>query len=136
MSPPSEASRLSIGERLRHQRIEVLGKGLRETARLLDVAPAHLTDLEKDRRTPSEALLLRIARVYDIDEATLRSGWGKADVSVGEIASRSPTTAAKAPELLRAASDLSAEQWDSLIEQARSMAAKVKRRSSRTKKSS
>lgn len=120
-----------IGELLREQRVAVLGKGLRETAALLDIAPAHLTDIEKGRRNPSEELLLRIVKIYGIDEATLRSGWGKAETVVGEIASRTPTTAAKAPELLRAANNLAPEQWDALIAQAKRMAGKVRKKSPR-----
>ncbi len=116
-----------IGEILRERRVEVLDKGLRETAKLLDIAPAHLTDIEKGRRGPSEALLLRISTVYGIDEATLRSGWGKAETVVGEIAAESPTTAEKAPALLRAARDLSGTDWDTLIEQAKKLADKKKR---------
>lgn len=123
-SRPRQPDLPPIGETLRERRVAVMNKSLRETAKLLDIAPAHLTDIEKGRRNPSQDLLLRIAKVYNIDEATLRAGWGKAQTVVGQIASKNPTTAAKAPELLRAASDLSAEQWDKLIAQARSLAAK------------
>jgi len=122
--------RVPIGERLRIQRIETLGRGLRETARLLDVAPAHLTDLEKGRRSPSQALLGRIARVYEIDEAELRAGWGKAEAVVGEIASKSPTAAAKAPALLRAAKDFDAAQWDEIIATAQRLAKKTRKKTS------
>lgn len=117
-----------IGETLRRRRVEILGLGLREMARRLDIAPAHLTDLEKGRRTPSEDLLMRIAREYGIEQAVLRAGWGKAETIVGEIASQSPTTAAKAPELLRAASTLDTDQWDALIRQAKALAGKPSRR--------
>lgn len=120
-----------IGEVLRARRVEVMGKGLRETASLLGVAPAHLTDIEKGRRSPSHDLLLRIVKVYGIDEATLRAGWGKAETVVGEIASSSPTAAAKAPDLLRAAQGLDASQWDTLIAQARAMAGKQAKSSKR-----
>lgn len=120
-----------IGETLRERRVGIMGKGLRETAALLDIAPAHLTDIEKGRRNPSEELLIRIARVYCVPEAALRAGWGKAETVVGEIASRTPTTAEKAPELLRAANNLAPEQWDALIAQAKSMAAKVRKKSPR-----
>lgn len=131
MTPSPNQPGAPIGETLRRRRVDVLAKSLRETAKLLDIAPAHLTDIEKGRRNPSEELLLRIARVYGIDEATLRSGWRRAETVVGEIASRTPTTAAKAPELLRAANELAPEQWDALIAQAKSMAAKVKPKSPR-----
>ena len=51
-----------IGDILRRQRTEVLGKGLREMARQLGTAPAHLTDIEHGNRSPSEGLLVKIAR--------------------------------------------------------------------------
>lgn len=111
-----------IGEKLRIQRVEVVNRGLREMAGLLDIAPAHLTDIEKGRRTPSEALLLRIAEHYHLPIADLRSGWSRPDAIVSEVASQSSTTAAKVPEFLRTARNLSSEQWDRLIRQAGKMA--------------
>lgn len=88
-------------------------------ARELAIAPAHLTDIEKGRRTPSEDLLMRISKAYGIAEAELRSGWNRPDTVVAEIASQDPVTAAKVPEFLRTARKLTPEQWDNLIEQAR-----------------
>jgi transcriptional regulator with XRE-family HTH domain len=111
-----------IGEKLRLQRVEVLNKGLREMAGLLDIAPAHLTDIEKGRRTPSEALMLKMAEQYHLPLADLRSGFSRPDAIVSEVASQNPTTAAKVPEFLRTARNLSAEQWDRLIRQASRMA--------------
>jgi len=119
---PREQQPIPIGDRLRKLRIEVLNRGLRETAGLLNIAPAHLTDIEKGRRSPSESLLGRIAKVYRIAEAELRSGWSKPEAVVGEIASQSATTAAKVPQFLREARNLSPEQWDRLIKQAGKMA--------------
>lgn len=113
-----------IGDRLRRQRIEVLKKSLRQTASDLSIAPAHLTDIEKGRRSPSEELLLRIARIYRLDEQTLRKAWGKMNAVVGEVFAESETTAAKVPEFLRTARELSANQWDELIRQAKSMSSK------------
>lgn len=120
---------IPVGDLIRLHRVERLGKGLREMAKLLDIAPAHLTDIEKGRRSPSEDLLLRIARQYGVDESVLRAGWGKAEADVGLIAARNPVNAAKIPELLRTAKDLDAAQWDALIAQAKSMAAKVGKKS-------
>jgi transcriptional regulator with XRE-family HTH domain len=114
---------LPIGERLRLRRIEVLGKGLRETAALLNIAPAHLTDIEKGRRNPSEDLLLRVAAIYRVEEAELRAGWSRPQGVVAEVASQSPVTADKVPEFLRQARNLNAEQWDRLIKQAKKMSA-------------
>jgi transcriptional regulator with XRE-family HTH domain len=117
----------SIGDRLRKHRVEVLSRGLREMARLLDIAPAHLTDIEKGRRTPSEDLLKRITVHYKIDEAELRSGWSRPDQIVDEVATQNPVTAAKVPLLLRAARNLPPEQWDRLIEQAKRLADRKRR---------
>lgn len=112
----------SIGEALRARRVDVLKKGLREMAKLLNIAPAHLTDIEKGRRSPSDALLVRIAQQYEMDEADLRTAWAKAEDIVAEIATQDGTTARKVPEFLRSARNLSPEQWDKLIGQARRMA--------------
>ncbi|MEM6484197.1 MAG: helix-turn-helix transcriptional regulator [Pseudomonadota bacterium] len=109
---------IPIGEQLRQQRVEVLGKGLREMARLLGVTPAHLTDVEKGRRSPSEELLCKIAKEYGLEQAVLRSGWHKADTVVEEVATQDETTAEKVPQFLRTARNLSPAQWDQLIRQA------------------
>ena len=76
MAPRKPASDAPpIGEALEARRADVLKKGLREMAKLLNIAPAHLTDIEKGRRSPSDALLMRIARQYQMDEADLRAAW-------------------------------------------------------------
>ena len=115
-----------IGDVLRRQRTEVLGKGLREMARQLGTAPAHLTDIEHGNRSPSEALLVKIAHAYEIAEAELRSAWSKPDEIVEEIASQDATAAAKVPELLRSARKFTPSQWDALIDAARELAAEKK----------
>jgi transcriptional regulator with XRE-family HTH domain len=121
MAAKSSSEPKPIGERLRTQRVEVLGKGLREMAKLLEIAPAHLTDIEKGRRSPSDELLVRIAAHYEIDEPDLRTAWAKAERVVNEVATQDSTTARKVPEFLRTARDLSPEQWDKLIKQAEKM---------------
>ncbi len=124
MAKRPNPSPVPIGDRLRKQRVEVLGKGLREMAALLDISPAHVTDIEKGYRAPSEELLLKMALLYKMDEATLRSGWSKPQAIVEEVASQDSVTAAKVPEFLRTARNLSPQQWDQLIEQARKLDAK------------
>lgn len=123
LAPTPAQSHQTTGELLRQTRVR-LKKGLREMARLLEVTPPHLTDIEKGRRDPSEELLVRIQKAYGIDEATLRSGWNKADSVVKEVANQDATTAAKVPELLRTARGLTPEQWDKLIDAAKRMAQK------------
>lgn len=108
-----------IGERLRRQRVDVLGKSIRDVAKLLDSAPIHLSDIETGRRAPSDELLVKIAKVYGLAEAELRSGFSKPEAVVAEVASESTIAAEKVPEFLRTARGLSAAQWDTLIKQAR-----------------
>jgi transcriptional regulator with XRE-family HTH domain len=115
------SSKPPIGEVLRARRVGVLKKGLREMAGELSIAPAHLTDIEKGRRTPSQELLMRICQAYGIPEAELRSGWSRADAVVTEVATQDSVTAEKVPAFLRNARKLTPGQWDSLIEQARKM---------------
>lgn len=115
---PSPAPQ-EIGDVLRARRTDVLQKGLREMAKLLGITPPHLTDIEKGRRRPSDDLLLRISRQYDIPEADLRSGWNRAATIVEQIATQDPLAAEKVPELLRKARGLSSSsQWDDLIKYA------------------
>lgn len=120
-----------MGAILRRQRVEVLHIGLREMASLLSIAPAHLTDIEKGRRTPSEDLLVRIVTRYKLSEAVLRSGWSRPDAIISTIATESETTADKVPQLLRAARALRPEQWDELIEQAQLLSKNSKVRRTR-----
>lgn len=106
-----------VGELLRRTRVG-LNRGLREMAKILGIAPAHLTDLELGRRTPSEELLKRISEAYGIAEPKLRAGWSRPDVIVSEVASQDALTAEKVPALLRNARRLTRDQWDALIEEA------------------
>lgn len=111
-----------IGDVLRARRVAVLKKGLREMARQLDVAPAHLTDLETGRRSPSEELLVKLAEAYGVPIAELRAGWKKAEPVVAEVATQDATAAEKSPVLFRVVRDLSAKQWDEVIEFAKARA--------------
>jgi transcriptional regulator with XRE-family HTH domain len=58
--------------------------GLREVAKRLGVAPSYLSDIENDRRTPSEDVLRALSRelALDFDELMARAG------RVGEQAER------------------------------------------------
>ena len=117
-----------VYELLREQRVRI-GRGLRELAGVLGITPPHLTDIEKGRRTPSEELLMKIARVYGIEEAVLRAGWGRPAGIVGEVATQDLTTTRKLPEFLREARTLNADQWDSLIGEARRLTGGKSRKS-------
>lgn len=115
----SIAQSLPIGERLRIQRVDVLDKSIRDIAKLLDTAPIHVSDIETGKRSPSEELLLKMAKVYGLPVAELRAGFSKPDSVVVEVASESTTAAEKVPEFLRTARGWNATQWDQIIKQAK-----------------
>jgi transcriptional regulator with XRE-family HTH domain len=119
MARPHSKRKEPIGEVLRSKRVGDLGLGLREMARRLEIAPAHLTDIEKGRRAPSEELLLRIAEAYDLPLPSLRSGWQKPDAVIAEVANQDEIAAEKVPQLLRAVREFSPEQWETLIAEAK-----------------
>lgn len=108
----------SIGEVLRQRRIDVLQKSVRDVARLLDTAPIHVSDIETGKRTPSEELLLKIAKVYGVTEAKLRAGFTRPESIVIEVASESDEAAEKVPALMRKATGFSLKQWDALVKSA------------------
>lgn len=118
-APAAPTKALPVGELLRQRRIDSLGKSVRDVAKLLGVAPIHVSDIETGRRVPSEDLLIRIASIYKVPEATLRAGFERPDAVVAEVASESPTAAAKVPEFLRTARGLDSKQWDQLIAEAK-----------------
>lgn len=110
------------GELIRKHRIDVLGKSQRDMAEALGITPPHLTDLEKGRRTPSEELLVKIAKLYDFDIAVLRAGWSRADAESVQALTSSVTSAKHAPALMRAVRKLPEDKWAELIEAAERMA--------------
>ena len=134
MAKPQPNPAPPVGTLLRTQRVEVLGRGLREMAALLDISAPHLTDIETGYRSPSEELLFRIAKLYKMEEATLRAGWSKPERIVEEVASQDSVTAAKVPEFLRTARHLSPQHWDRLIKQAKHLD-EAGRQSGRSKRS-
>lgn len=56
----------SLGDHIRTARIEK-GLGLRELARLIDKAPSYVSDIEYDRRVPSEAVLRALCDELGLD---------------------------------------------------------------------
>lgn len=57
---------MSLGELINSNRVN-RRLGLRALARSIDIAPSYLSDIENDRRVPSEEVLIRISEVLDID---------------------------------------------------------------------
>jgi len=125
-SPKTAAVHSPVGELLRAVRVNTLQKSVRDVAKLLGVAPIHVSDIETGKRTPSDDLLMRIVTVYRVDESVLRAGFERPEGVVGEVASESATAAKKVPEFLRTARGLDARQWDQLIAQAKKLSSNPK----------
>ncbi len=124
MAKKSQKKDIPVGELIQQHRTDVLKQTLREASASLGIAPAHLSDLEHGRRAPSEELLVRIAKLYQLDEPVLRTGWSRADPSINKIASKNVHLATAMPELLRTAETMSPEQLSTLLEQARKITGK------------
>lgn len=59
-------SDVSLGEKLRSARM-AKRLGLRELARQADIAPSYLSDIEYDRRVPSEQVLGPLCAILDLN---------------------------------------------------------------------
>lgn len=116
-TPPTGPT--AIAERLRSQRINVLGKSVRDVAKLLGASPIHISDIETGKRVPSQELVVKIAGVYGIREAELRAAYSRPAPEVIEVASESAVAAEKVPEFLRIARGWTAEQWERAIKLAK-----------------
>jgi len=80
----------SLGDRIRYARV---GKGLalRELARRLDRAPSYLSDIEYDRRTPSEDVLREICEELSLDLDELLGLAGRLGDEADRYLRRNPT---------------------------------------------
>jgi transcriptional regulator with XRE-family HTH domain len=68
--PTIPESSLSLGETIRRARLAKKWS-LREFAKVLEVTPSYVSDIDHDRRVPSEHVLKAIALLLDLDEARL-----------------------------------------------------------------
>ena len=104
----------SFGKILRYLRLNA-GVGLRELANLINKSPGYLSDVEQDRVSPpSEAMILDIAGVLNIDKNLLLSAANKMDPEISEYVVHEP----QATDFLRMAKDrqFSADDWDRLTQ--------------------
>lgn len=66
----------SLGEKLRAARV-AKGLGLRELARQADIAPSYLSDIEYDRRVPSEAVLATLCVLLELNVEAMLAAAGR-----------------------------------------------------------
>jgi transcriptional regulator with XRE-family HTH domain len=68
----------TLGEIIREGRL-AKKLGLRELARELEITPSYLSDIENDRRVPSEEVLRKLAARLDLDADHLLAFAGRFD---------------------------------------------------------
>jgi len=80
----------SLGDRIREARVRE-GLALRELARRLDKAPSYISDIEYDRRTPSEEVLRAICSELNLDFDTMLGLAGRLGDEADRYLRRNPT---------------------------------------------
>ena len=93
---------------------------LREFARLLDISATHLSDVENNRRLPSEDLLAQIARNLDLDLDRLMATTGRIPEDTLGFVKKHPEVVS----LFRKVSNLRPEELKKLERTADSLARK------------
>lgn len=126
MAKRKSPEQLPMTDRLRHQRVDVLRKSVRDVAKLLDTSPIHISDIETGKRTPSEELLVRMAGVYRIDESELRAAFDRPQSEATKLLANNAAAVDMAPEFLRTAKGWSREQWAEAISHGKRMNQKRK----------
>ena len=79
----------SLGDVLREARIEK-DIGLREIARQLEKSPSYISDIENDRRVPSEDVLAALAQILELDFEHLMAIAGRLGADTRRLVERSP----------------------------------------------
>ena len=102
----------SFGNILRSLRLKA-DVGLRELAALIDKSPGYLSDVELDRvPSPSEKMIVDIAKALNVDKGALLSAAGKMDPEISEYVAEKPHAA----DFLRMAKSrkFDADDWERL----------------------
>ena len=81
----------TLGDEVRAGRIRK-DMSLRELARQVDLTPSYLSDIENDRRIPSEEVLKVLAEVIDLDFDRLMGLAGRFGDEAERLLRRTPTS--------------------------------------------
>lgn len=83
----------TLGEVIRKTRVAA-GRSLRELAKALGITPSYQSDIENDRRVPSEEVLKRIAELLSLDYEELMALAGRFGEEAERYLRRHPTAGA------------------------------------------
>jgi transcriptional regulator with XRE-family HTH domain len=83
----------TLGEVIRKARVAT-GRSLREFARALDITPSYQSDIENDRRVPSEEVLKKIAELLSLNYEELMALAGRFGEDAERYLRRHPTAGA------------------------------------------
>lgn len=107
----------TLGERIKSLR-EEQRVGVRELGRLVDVSAMHISNIEKGKSSASAEIIQKIANALNADADELL---GLSDQIAPDITEVINSNTQAVPSFLRAAKDLSPEQWSKLIKQVEKM---------------
>lgn len=83
----------SFGDFIREGR-KARGLGLRELARNLEIAPSYLSDIENDRRTPSEVVLRDLSKQLHLNFDEIMAYSGRFGEKAARYIKRNPNAGA------------------------------------------
>ncbi|MDC1240882.1 helix-turn-helix domain-containing protein [Litorivicinus sp.] len=106
-----------LGEKIRALR-EEHRFGVRELGRMVDVSAMHISNIEKGKSSASAEIIQKIAEILKTDPDELLA---LADQVAPDITEVINSNAIAVPSFLRAAKDLSPEQWKKLMKQVKKM---------------
>jgi transcriptional regulator with XRE-family HTH domain len=89
----------TLGETFREARL-AQNLGLREFARTLGISPSYLSDIETDRRTPSELLLGKLSSLLGLDYNAIMARAGRFGEDADAYLRRTPSVGALLREIV------------------------------------
>ena len=106
-----------LGNRIKELR-ETHRIGVRELGRMVDVSAMHISNIEKGRSSASAEIIQNIAIALQTSPDELLALADQVAPDVAEVINRNSNAV---PSFLRAAKDLSPEQWAELMKQVEGM---------------
>src|ERR1700722_10039311 len=89
----NENSGKTLGQFIRDARV-ASGQSLREFARVLEITPSYQSDIENERRVPSEEVLKKIAGLLSLNYEELMARAGRFGEDAERYLRRNPTAGA------------------------------------------